>query len=98
MARSHYFHLYMFEFQEFIARHHVYKDVWTPFHREKLSCESQPDNFCNKYAVKVVKNTETYIPVHNLHFGKRWKSHSRSDRQPTKSKRKRAESPWIIQN
>ena len=59
MARPHYFHSYTFEFQEFITGHHVYKDVWTPFHGEKLSCESQPDNFYDKYAVKVVKNTET---------------------------------------
>ena len=59
MARAHYFHSYTFEFQEFITGHHVYKDVWTPFHGEKLSCESQPDNFYDKCAVKVVKSTET---------------------------------------
>ena len=59
MARAHYFHSYTFEFQEFVTGHHVCKDVWTPFHGKKLSCESQPDNFYNKYAVKVVKNTET---------------------------------------
>ena len=59
MARAHYFHSYTFEFQEFITGHHVYKDVWTPFHGEKISCESQPDNFYDKYAVTVVKNTET---------------------------------------
>ena len=53
MARAHYFHSYTFEFQEFITGHHVYKDVWTPFHGEKLSCESQPDNVYHKYAVKV---------------------------------------------
>ena len=59
MAGAHYFHSYRFEFQEFITGHHAYKDVWTPFHGKKLSCESQPDNFYDKYAVKVVKNTET---------------------------------------
>ena len=105
MARAHYFHSYTFEFQEFITGHHVYKDVWTPFHGEKLSCESQPDNFYDKYAVKVVKNTETVghvtraiSPYNNLNFGKRLKSYSQSDLQPTKSKRKLTGSPWIIQN
>ena len=105
MARAHYFHSYAFEFQEFITGHLVYKDVWTPFHGEKLSCESQPDNFYDKYAVKVVKKyrnrwsrNESYIPVYYLNFGKRLKSHSQSDWQPTKSKRKLTRSPWIIQN
>ena len=59
MARAHYFHSYTFEFQEFITGHHVHKDVWTPFHGEKLSCESQSDHFYDKYGVKVVKSTET---------------------------------------
>ena len=59
MAPVHYFLSYTFEFQEFITGHHVCKDVWTPFHGNKLSCESQPDNFYDKYAAKVVKNTET---------------------------------------
>ena len=59
IARAHYFHSYTFKFQEFITWHHVYKDVWTHFHGEKLSCESQSDNFYDKCAVKVVKNTET---------------------------------------
>ena len=65
MAWAHYFHSYTFEFQEFITGHYVYKDVWTPFHGEKLSWESQPDNFFDKYAVKVVKNTETvgHVPT-----------------------------------
>ena len=40
-------------------RHHVYKYVWTPFHGEKLSCGNQLNNVYDKYAVKVVKNTET---------------------------------------
>ena len=59
MARVHYFHSYTFEFQELITGHRVYKHVRTPFHGEKFSCESQPDNFHDKYAVKVVKNKET---------------------------------------
>ena len=59
MTQAHYFNSYTFEFQEFITGHHVYKDVWTPFHGKKLSCESQRDNFSDKYAAKVVKNTET---------------------------------------
>ena len=63
MARAHYFHSYTFEFQEFITGHHVYKDVWTPFHGEKLSCERQTDNIYDKYAVKVVKNAETVSHV-----------------------------------
>ena len=59
MARVHYFHSYTFEFQESITGHHVCKGVWTPFHVEKFSCESQPDSFYDKYPVKVVKNIET---------------------------------------
>ena len=30
-----------------------------PSRGKEFSCESQPDNFYDKYAVKVVKNTET---------------------------------------
>ena len=63
MARAHYFHSYTFEFQEFITGHQVYKDVSTPFHGEKLSCERQTDNIYDKYAVKVVKNAETVSHV-----------------------------------
>ena len=53
MAQAHYIHSYTFEFQEFITRHHVYKDAWTPFHGEKLSCERQPDIFTINMQLKL---------------------------------------------
>ena len=49
-------------------------------------------------ALFLTESTESYNPIYNLHFGKRWKGHSQSDWQPEKSKRKRTGSPWIIQN
>ena len=67
MALAHYFHSYMFEFQEFITGYHVYKDVWTPFHGEKLSFESHPDNFYDKYAFKVVKMQKPLVMYRELY-------------------------------
>ena len=67
MARTHYIHSYTFEFQEFITRHHVYKDVWTPFHGEKLSCERQPDIFTINMQLKLQKIQKPLVTYRELY-------------------------------
>ena len=39
-------------------RHNVYKDIWTPTLREKLSTVTEPENHHDKYVVKVLKENE----------------------------------------
>ena len=43
----------MFEIQICVRAHHVYKDIWTPFEGETLSCEREEDNTADPYAVAV---------------------------------------------
>ena len=45
----------MFEIQSCVRGHHVYKDIWTRFVGETLSCEREEDNTADPYAVAVKK-------------------------------------------
>ena len=38
---------------------HVYREIWTPVIGEVLTCKRQPSNMVDRYAVRVVKGTET---------------------------------------
>ena len=58
MARTDVCILYVFEFQSYVTGHHVYKDIWTPILGEKLLTATESENHHDKYAVKVLKETE----------------------------------------
>ena len=53
----------MFEIQSCVRGHHVYKDIWTPFVGETLSCEREEDNTADPYAVAVKKKFGRRMPV-----------------------------------
>ena len=40
---------------------YVYKDVWKPAIGEKLHSEQERDNVVDKFAMKVVKNSERFL-------------------------------------
>ena len=44
-----------FEMVSHVKRYHVYKTLWNPLIGEFLSCEREPDNPLDKYAVCVKK-------------------------------------------
>lgn len=41
----------------FVHGHHVYKKIWSPVVGESLSCEREPGNRYNNYAVAVKRHT-----------------------------------------
>ena len=43
----------------YIRGFHVYREIWTPVIGEVLTCKRQPSNMVDRYAVRVVKGTET---------------------------------------
>ena len=47
-----------FEMVSHVKGHHVYKTLWNPLTEEFLSCEREPDNPMDKYAVCVKKENE----------------------------------------
>ena len=48
-----------FIFDSTVRKYLVYKDVWKPVIGENVHAEQELDNAVDKFAVKVVKNTET---------------------------------------
>ena len=64
MARTKVCATYLFEFQRYVNGHHIYKNIWTPTLAEKLATTTEPENPYDKYAVKVLKESEVvgYIP------------------------------------
>ena len=58
MARTNVCIPYAFEFQSYVTGHHVYKDIWTPTLGEKLLTATEPENYHDKYVVKVLKENE----------------------------------------
>ena len=61
----------MFEIQSCVRGHHVYKDIWTPFVGETLSCEREEDNTADPYAVAVKKKFGRRMPVVVGHMPRR---------------------------
>ena len=49
-----------FEMVSYVVGYHVYKTLWNPLIEEFLSCEREPDNPMDKYAV-CVKNENTIV-------------------------------------
>ena len=45
----------IFEMVSYLKGYHVYKTLWNPLIAECLSCEREPDNPMDKYAVCVKK-------------------------------------------
>ena len=58
MARTNVCIPYAFEFQSYVTGHHVYKDIWTSTLSEKISTATETENHHDKYAVKVLKESE----------------------------------------
>ena len=56
-----------FEMVSHVKGHHVYKTLWNPLTEEFLSCEREPDNPMDKYAVCVKKENKI---VGHLPLGK----------------------------
>ena len=56
-----------FEIISYVKGYHVYKTLWNPLIGEFLSCEREPDNPMDKYAVRVKKENKI---VGHLPFGK----------------------------
>ena len=47
-----------FEMVSYVKGYHVYKTLWNPLIGEFLSCEREPDNAMDKYAVCVKKENK----------------------------------------
>ena len=47
-----------FEMVSYVKGYHVYKTLWNPLIGEFLSCEREPDNPMDKYAVCVKKENK----------------------------------------
>ena len=58
MARTFVCISHIFEFQSHSTGHHMYKDIWTPTLSEELSMTTEPENYHDKYVVKVLKDNE----------------------------------------
>ena len=56
-----------FEMVSYVKGYHVYKTLWNPLIGEFLSCEREPDNPMDKYAVFVKKENKI---VEHLPLGK----------------------------
>ena len=55
-----------FEMVSHVKGHHVYKTLWNPLTEEFLSCEREPDNPLDKYAVCVKKENKGIYRLKNL--------------------------------
>ena len=60
-----------FEMVSYVKGYHMYKTLWNPLIGEFLSCEREPDNPMDKYAVCVKKENKK---VGHLPLGKSGKS------------------------
>ena len=44
---------YSFTFDSYITGHHVYNNIWTPQLEEFIPCENEPQNICDRNAVRL---------------------------------------------
>ena len=57
-----------FEMVSYVKGYHVYKTLWSSLIGEFLSCEREPDNPMDKYAICVKKENKIvgHFPLENL--------------------------------